>query len=152
MHDGCAMEVRSLGCKLTAAEKEEAYPYSICLCPKDEKIPEKEWKFYLNQCNTRTMFIEKVDTQGSKDLQKDLLKLEQKSLARERLEKRRRSQSSSFSSVSGNEYNDVFGSSDDDTDATDSGTDFEEELETASSKWEYPNAVSFALQKFLVQT
>ena len=139
--------------------------YKNCTCPVNQKIPENEWAFYVDQKLTRSrkMFIDQsIDIQGSKTLNKQLEKAEQLAKKSEKLEKQKEREKALFDqpgpstrtprrfskddAKDSSDSNSEIDSSSEDEDHKGDGSDedYEEKVEAKYCKWQYPNTVSFA--------
>ena len=129
----------------------ESIPHKNCKCQVAEKIPEREWEFYLDQNHERKRFIELgrsgIDQKGSSALQKDLAKAEKHSQKEERLQKQREREYSQFKSVkpSASKYFSGEESSDEESNPS-SDHDFEFNIKYNKWKWNYTNTTSFAMR------
>lgn len=134
-------------------DKEEKAPtpenisYKSCTCPLSQKVPNREWDFYLDQHYLRDLYIElgKTDAEGTESLQKDLVKAEKWANEAERLENQRKREYSSSISVDPDQFS-IQDSDEDIPPDSESDSEFEEAIVAKRNKWDYPSTTSFAMR------
>ena len=136
----------------------ETMPYRKCSCSVDQKIPEREWEFYIDQHLDRRMFRSTVDPEGSQALAKDLKRSEQRSKEAERIQKQRENERAAFDrpgpstvkligaskQVKTDEDNTSDESQSEEEMSDEEDEDYEKKVEARRCRWNYPRTISFA--------
>ena len=140
--------------KAKLAYNVETMPHRKCTCPASDKIPEREWEFYLDQNLDRRMFKSTVDPEGSQALVKDMKRAELKSKEAERLQKQKEREKATFDQPGTSRIPkgmaDEESSSDDSTSEEHTGDkDYETKVEAQRCNWNYPKTISFAQRNAL---